>query len=48
VDGALVPEKWKRTTVQIDIPKDPIKRALKAGETVPGVQIEVRENLVRK
>ena len=47
-DPASVPDKWKRTTMTIDIPKDPIKRALKAGEAVPGVRIEQRENLWRK
>jgi hypothetical protein len=47
-DPDAVPEKWKRTTIVMDILKDPIKRTVKAGETVPGVHIEHRENLVRK
>jgi hypothetical protein len=47
-DPQLVPDEWKRTTVTVDIPKDPIKRALKAGHEVPGVHIEQRESLQRK
>jgi len=45
-DPAAVPAEWKRIT--IDVPKDPIKRALKAGEEVPGVHLEQRDNLQRK
>ena len=49
IDNAdAVPAEWKRTTVKIDIPKDALKQAIKAGDTVPGVHIEVRENLQRK
>jgi hypothetical protein len=44
----LVPDTWKRTTITVDIPKDPLKKAIKAGEDVPGVHIEPRENLQRK
>src|SRR5262249_40756500 len=33
-DPDVVPDKWKRTTVTVDIPKDPVKRAIKAGEEV--------------
>jgi hypothetical protein len=47
-DPATVPAEWKRTTVSVDIPKDPIKRAIKAGEMVPGAHIEQRESLQRK
>jgi len=47
-DAGAVPEEWKRTTVTVDIPKDPIKRALKAGEDVPGVHLEQRESLQRR
>jgi hypothetical protein len=47
-DPGAVPDQWKRTTVTVDIPKDPLKRAVKAGEDVPGVHIEQRENLQRK
>jgi len=47
-DPGAVPDQWKRTTITVDIPKDPVKRAIKAGEAVPGVHIEQRENLQRK
>jgi hypothetical protein len=47
-DPSAVPAEWKRTTVTVDIPKDPIKKAIKAGENVPGAHIEQRENLQRK
>jgi hypothetical protein len=47
-DPSVLPEQWKRTTVTVDYPKDPIKKALKAGESVPGVHIEQRESLQRK
>jgi hypothetical protein len=48
VDPQLVPDQWKRTTITIDVPKDPIKKALKAGEQVPGVALEQHEHLIRK
>lgn len=47
-DAELVPAEFKRTTVVVDVPKEPIKRALKAGETIPGVHLEPREYLVRR
>jgi hypothetical protein len=47
-DPDLVPAGWKRVTTITDIPKDPIKRALKAGEQVPGAVLEQHEYLVRK
>ncbi len=47
-DPGSVPEEWKRTTVTVDIPKDPIKKAIKAGEDVPGVHLEQRESLQRR
>ena len=47
-NGDVVPEQFKRTTVTVDIPKDPIKRALKAGVEVPGVALEQHEHLVRR
>jgi hypothetical protein len=47
-DPGVVPDQWKRTTVNIDILKNPIKQALKAGEDVPGVHLEQHENLQRK
>ncbi len=34
--------------VEISIPKDPIKKALKAGVDVPGADLEFRSNLQRK
>lgn len=47
-DPDRVPQEWKRTTVSVDIPKEPLKRAIQAGETIPGVHIETREHLVRR
>ncbi|HKE24963.1 MAG TPA: siphovirus Gp157 family protein [Bryobacteraceae bacterium] len=47
-DPERVPFEWKRQTVSVDIPKDPLKRALKAGSSIPGVHLEQRENLQRK
>jgi hypothetical protein len=47
-DPAAVPSEWKKTTLVINVPKDPIKRAIKAGESVPGVHLEQRASLVRK
>lgn len=44
----LVPDRFKRTTVTIDIPKTAIKQALKDGEEVPGVVLQQNEHLVRK
>src|SRR5215831_10843150 len=44
-DPDLVPMEWKRTTVTIDIPKDAVKRAIKAGEQVPGARLQVNEHL---
>lgn len=47
-DPDAVPPTWKRTTVQVDIPKEPIKRAIKEGSSIPGVHIEPREHLVKR
>ena len=47
-DPSAVPAEWKRTTVNVDIPKDPIKRAIKAGQEIPGVTIAENEHLVRR
>ena len=47
-DPDAVPAEWKRTTVNVDIPKEPIKRAIKDGGTVPGAHIEPREHLVKR
>jgi hypothetical protein len=47
-DPALVPDQWKRTTVTVDIPKDPLKKAIKGGEHVPGARLQTNEHLVKK
>jgi hypothetical protein len=47
-DPDAVPNEWKRTTVTIDIPKDPVKKAIKAGASILGAHVEQRENLQRK
>jgi hypothetical protein len=43
-----VPDEWKQTTITVDIPKTPLKTAIKAGESIPGVHLEQRESLQRK
>jgi hypothetical protein len=48
VTPELVPEKFKRTTITVDIPKTAVKEAIKAGEDVPGVVLQQNEHLVRK
>lgn len=48
VDPNAVPDEWKRVTVTTDILKDPIKKALKEGSSIPGVAIEIRRHLARK
>ncbi len=48
VDQNLVPAEWKRVVQTVDIPKTPIKAALKAGIEVPGTAILVNEHLSRK
>jgi hypothetical protein len=47
-DPTLIPDRWKRVTVLTDYPKAEIKRALKSGESVPGVHLEQRDHLQRK
>lgn len=47
-DPAAVPAEWKRSTVVVDVPKEPLKKALKGGASIPGAHIEERLNLVRK
>lgn len=46
-DKESVPEKWRVTeTVTVEkIPLDPMKKAIKAGEVIPGVRIEENKNL---
>ena len=48
LDAAAIPDAYKRTTVVVDVSKDAIKRAIKAGETVPGADLEFRTSLVRR
>jgi hypothetical protein len=48
VDPQLVPERFRRTTITVDHPKDAIRRAIKEGQEVAGVVLEQRENLARK
>jgi hypothetical protein len=47
-DPQLVPDLWKRTTVTVDIPKDPLKKAIKGGEHVPGARLQTNEHLIKK
>lgn len=47
-DPSAIPDEWRRTTLVTDIPKDPIKRALKAGQEIPGAQLVEHEHLVRR
>lgn len=47
-DPDLVPAEFKRTTIKVDIPKDPVKRSIKAGREVPGATIQFGEHLVKR
>jgi hypothetical protein len=47
-DPDAVPPEWKQTTVQVNIPKDPVKRAIRDGQEIPGVHVEQHEHLVRR
>ena len=47
-DLDAVPAEWKRTTIVVDVPKDPLKKAIKAGLEIPGAHIEQRDNLQRR
>jgi hypothetical protein len=47
-DPQLIPDQWKKLTVTVDIPKIPIREAIKGGTIVPGAHIEVRDNLYRR
>lgn len=48
IDPSAIPEEFKRTTISVEIPKDPLKKALKAGQEIPGAVLEKREHLVRR
>jgi hypothetical protein len=43
-----IPDQFKRVTVTTDVPKIPIRDAIKAGMLVAGAHIETHEHLVRK
>lgn len=47
-DTDAVPAEFKRQTIVVDVPKDPLKKAIKAGQEIPGAHIEQRENLQRR
>ena len=47
-DPQLIPDQWKKLTVSVDIPKTPIRDAIKSGMIVAGARLELREHLVRK
>jgi hypothetical protein len=47
-DPAAVPDQYKRVTIVTDVPKTPIRDAIKSGMVVAGAHIETHENLVRK
>jgi len=47
-DPSAVPEAYRRTTITVEAQKEAIKRALKAGEDVPGASLERRPHLVRR
>jgi hypothetical protein len=48
VDLNQIPDRFKRVTVVTDVPKTPIRDAIKSGTLVPGVRLEQHEHLVRK
>jgi hypothetical protein len=43
-----IPDRFKRVTVTTDVPKIPVRDAIKAGQTIPGAHLEQHENLQRK
>jgi hypothetical protein len=43
-----IPDRFKRVTVTTDVPKIPVRDAIKSGQTVPGARLEQHEHLVRK
>lgn len=47
-DPNAIPAEFRRTTVNVDYPKQPIKDAIKAGQDVPGAALVENEHLVRK
>jgi hypothetical protein len=47
-DLGAVPDRLKKTTVEIVVKKDAAKQALRSGESVPGVHVEQHESLLRK
>jgi hypothetical protein len=47
-DLSQIPDRFKRVTVTTDVPKTPIREAIKSGTMVPGAHIEQHENLIRK
>ena len=44
-DEAVIPAEYKKEKLTISVDKAEIKKALKAGTSVPGAIIEVRKNL---
>jgi len=44
-DERAIPDRFKEQVIEIKISKDDIKRALKAGETVPGAEIVSNNNI---
>lgn len=47
-DFSAVPAEYKQSTVTITVMKDDIKRAIRAGEVVPGAELIRGDRLVRK
>lgn len=48
LDAAVIPAVWMRTKVTVEPDKTAIKAALKAGEDIPGADLEFHTSLVRK
>ena len=47
-DPGLVPEEFRRTVISVEVQKEAVKRALRAGQEVPGVTLERRPYLMRR
>jgi hypothetical protein len=47
-DPKQIPDQFKRVTVTTDVPKIPVRDAIKSGQPVPGARLEQHEHLVRK
>ncbi|MDY4561364.1 MAG: siphovirus Gp157 family protein [Peptostreptococcus porci] len=45
-NGEMIPEEFKRETIKIDFDKKAIKEKIKAGETVEGAELVIKNSLI--